>query len=139
MMFSFKWRMMWELGTQRKSVLKRIRKIYPKIPLVQLIGESSWFNNGVDYKVMQTTEGLQQIATYAQGIGPWCFDRAAITRGASLDFSIRTDGMGLGLGHPSSCLAPSSQSCAPEPTWTLLHTIETTPNTTEYWTHLAKR
>ena len=53
------------------ETLKRIRKVYPKIPLVQLIGESTWFNNGVDYKVMQTKEGLQQIATYAQGIGPW--------------------------------------------------------------------
>ena len=42
-----------------------------KIPLVQLIGESSWFNNGVDYKAMQTKVGLQKISTYAQGIGPW--------------------------------------------------------------------
>ncbi len=53
------------------ETLKRIRKMNPNIPLVQLIGESSWFNNGVDYQSMQTPKGLQKIATYAQGIGPW--------------------------------------------------------------------
>jgi len=53
------------------KTLKRIRKMNSNIPLVQLIGESSWFNNGVNYKVMQTKVGLQEIATYAQGIGPW--------------------------------------------------------------------
>ena len=53
------------------ETLKRIRRMHPKVPLVQLIGESSWFNNGVDYKVMQTKEGLKKIADYAQGIGPW--------------------------------------------------------------------
>tara|TARA_B100000683_G_scaffold256125_1_gene276355 strand:- start:251 stop:1282 length:1032 start_codon:yes stop_codon:yes gene_type:complete len=53
------------------ETLKRIRKMKPNIPLVQLIGESSWFKNGVNYKEMQTREGLQKISTYAQGIGPW--------------------------------------------------------------------
>ena len=53
------------------ETLKRIRKMNPKIPLIQLIGESSWFNNGVNYKEMQTREGLQKISNYAQGIGPW--------------------------------------------------------------------
>ena len=53
------------------KTLQRIKEMNLNIPLIQLIGESSWFKNGVDYKAMQTKEGLQKISTYAKGIGPW--------------------------------------------------------------------
>jgi len=42
------------------------------LPLIQLIGDNSWGEDGgVDYEAMLTAEGIQRIATYAQGIGPW--------------------------------------------------------------------
>jgi glycerophosphoryl diester phosphodiesterase len=53
------------------KALKRIRKMNKTIPLVQLIGENSWFKSSVDYNVMRTEKGIQEISTYANGIGPW--------------------------------------------------------------------
>jgi len=42
------------------------------LPLIQLIGENSWGEDGgVDYEAMQTAAGLADVATYADGIGPW--------------------------------------------------------------------
>ena len=43
-----------------------------RLPLIQLIGENSWLEDGnVDYDYLKTTEGLADIASYADGIGPW--------------------------------------------------------------------
>ena len=43
-----------------------------ELPLIQLIGENSWNEDGgVDYDAMRTRQGIQRIAQYAQGIGPW--------------------------------------------------------------------
>ncbi|MEE2742881.1 MAG: glycerophosphodiester phosphodiesterase [Bdellovibrionota bacterium] len=53
------------------KTLKRIRKMNKTIPLIQLIGENAWFNNSVDYSKMRTEKGLQEISTYANGVGPW--------------------------------------------------------------------
>lgn len=42
------------------------------LPLIQLIGENNWGEDTEsDYDYLQTTQGLAEIATYAQGIGPW--------------------------------------------------------------------
>ena len=42
------------------------------LPLIQLIGENAWGEDGgVDYDIMKTDAGLASIATYADGIGPW--------------------------------------------------------------------
>jgi glycerophosphoryl diester phosphodiesterase len=38
--------------------------------LIQLIGENDWGESDTDYEFLRTPEGLQQIAGYADGIGP---------------------------------------------------------------------
>ncbi len=55
------------------ETLKRVRhELKAKLFLVQLIAENAWNETpGVDYTVMLTTEGIKEIATYANGIGPW--------------------------------------------------------------------
>lgn len=43
-----------------------------RLPLIQLIGENSWSEDGnVDYDHLKTSDGLAEIASYADGIGPW--------------------------------------------------------------------
>ena len=42
-----------------------------KVPLIQLIAQNSWGESSADYSAMLTQEGLEHIASYAQGIGPW--------------------------------------------------------------------
>ena len=42
------------------------------LPLIQLIAENSWGeDSAVDYDYLQTAAGLKDIASYADGIGPW--------------------------------------------------------------------
>ena len=42
------------------------------LPLIQLIGENNWGEDSeVDYDYLQTPDGLTEVASYAQGIGPW--------------------------------------------------------------------
>ncbi len=54
------------------SELKRIRvELGAKLKLVQLIGENDWQESDTDYNALRTSAGLAEIATYAQGIGPW--------------------------------------------------------------------
>jgi glycerophosphoryl diester phosphodiesterase len=51
--------------------LLRIRnELNSHLKLVQLIGENSWNEADTDYEQMQTAEGLRQVASYANGIGP---------------------------------------------------------------------
>ena len=52
--------------------LKRLRlEFQTKLKLVQLIGENRWRLSEADFKQLRTVEGLAEIATYAEGIGPW--------------------------------------------------------------------
>ena len=52
--------------------LKRIRfKLGSKLKLVQLIGENDWQESDTDYDRLKTSEGMSEIANYADGIGPW--------------------------------------------------------------------
>jgi len=42
------------------------------LPLIQLIGENSWGeDSAVDYDYLRTPKGLDYVASYAQGIGPF--------------------------------------------------------------------
>lgn len=42
------------------------------LPLIQLIGENDWNEDGgTDYEAMRTDAGLDEVARYAAGIGPW--------------------------------------------------------------------
>ncbi|KAA1189699.1 glycerophosphodiester phosphodiesterase [Pseudohalioglobus sediminis] len=42
------------------------------LPLIQLIGENDWQEDGgMDYDAMRTESGIQRVAAYASGIGPW--------------------------------------------------------------------
>lgn len=42
------------------------------LPLIQLVGDNSWQEPpGVDFDFMRTDEGLDDVASYADGIGPW--------------------------------------------------------------------
>lgn len=55
------------------ATLQRLHKEFAtKLPLIQLIGENSWGEDSkVDYTFLQSPAGLDHIASYAQGIGPW--------------------------------------------------------------------
>jgi glycerophosphoryl diester phosphodiesterase len=47
-------------------------ELHTVLPLIQLIGENSWQEDGaIDYEAMRSDEGLDRVAEYADGIGPW--------------------------------------------------------------------
>lgn len=74
------------------------------LPLIQLIGENAWQEDGgVDFDALRSNEGLDAIADYAVGIGPWMMQ---IYRGANdvgepqlTDLVARAHARGL-LVHP---------------------------------------
>lgn len=52
--------------------IKRLRtELDTRLPLIQLIGENDWQESDTDYSYLQSAQGLEQVAHYAQGIGPW--------------------------------------------------------------------
>jgi glycerophosphoryl diester phosphodiesterase len=52
--------------------LKRARKdLGSELRQVQLLGENNWGEAETDYDLLRTPAGLRQVATYADGIGPW--------------------------------------------------------------------
>jgi len=52
--------------------LQRIRDaLGSDLKLVQLIGDNAWGESNADYDAMRTPAGLDAIARYADGIGPW--------------------------------------------------------------------
>jgi len=55
------------------ATLRRLREDFATpLPLIQLIGENAWGEDGDnDYDWMRTPAGLDAVAGYAQGIGPW--------------------------------------------------------------------
>ena len=54
------------------KLLQRARfDLATELKLVQLIGENSWQESDTDFDYLQTAEGLDTVAKYAQGIGPW--------------------------------------------------------------------
>ncbi|MFT7259115.1 MAG: glycerophosphoryl diester phosphodiesterase [Glaciecola sp.] len=54
------------------ETLKRLKNEFKvSIGLVQLIADNSWDESSADYDHMQTKQGLEEVAKYASGIGPW--------------------------------------------------------------------
>jgi glycerophosphoryl diester phosphodiesterase len=55
------------------AVLKRLRhELGTTLPLIQLIGDNRWGEDGgVDFDWLQSDAGLDDITSYAEGIGPW--------------------------------------------------------------------
>ncbi|GAB5559760.1 MAG: glycerophosphodiester phosphodiesterase [Synoicihabitans sp.] len=84
--------------------LRRLRyELKVTLPLIQLIGLSSWNHENADYDAMLTPEGLTEIAVYAQGIGPHLeqvFDHLESTEPPTLT-SLVPDARAVGLQiHP---------------------------------------
>ena len=51
---------------------KRLRQeLHLKTSLVQLLAENDWGESATDYDFLKTEQGLMEIATVADGIGPW--------------------------------------------------------------------
>ena len=65
--------------------VKRIRETLGyKGKVVMLIGENDWGESDTDYDWLRTQEGMQQVALYADGIGPWLghlLDKEAMAKG----------------------------------------------------------
>ena len=57
------------------------------LKLVQLIGENSWQECAADFDYLQTEKGLQSIARYADGIGPWLMQVVRVRKGKNTDIS----------------------------------------------------
>lgn len=55
------------------KTLQRLRhELKTQLPLIQLIAENSWLEDGDnDYDYLRSPQGLAEIASYADGIGPW--------------------------------------------------------------------
>lgn len=54
------------------KTLRYLRKdLKTSLRLVQLIAENSWGEAKTDFSAMRTEAGIRDIATYADGIGPW--------------------------------------------------------------------
>jgi glycerophosphoryl diester phosphodiesterase len=54
------------------SEIKRLRqKLGAKVKLVQLIADPSWEESTTDYNYILSPAGLNEVAKYADGIGPW--------------------------------------------------------------------
>jgi glycerophosphoryl diester phosphodiesterase len=52
--------------------LQRLKlEFQTKIPLVLLLAENSWNESTTDYEQIMTPDGLKQVATFVDGIGPW--------------------------------------------------------------------
>jgi len=74
---------------------------------IQLIGDPSWDDaNAADFAAMLTTEGLTDIATYAQGIGPWINQLFEAGTAVPNGLSERAHEQGL-LIHPYTLRADS--------------------------------
>ena len=54
-----------------KEVLRLRIELGCQLKIVQLIGENDWGESDTDYDVLKTADGLRQIATVADAIGPW--------------------------------------------------------------------
>jgi len=57
------------------------------LKLVQLIGDKSWADSDTDFDFLQTEKGLQAIARFADGIGPWLMQIVSIRDGKITDIS----------------------------------------------------
>lgn len=80
--------------------LKELRIAFQdSVNLVQLIGRNSWNMSNTDYSLLKTNDGLAQIASYADGIGPWIPQVIDMKKGRKTDLIERAHAHGL-LVHP---------------------------------------
>lgn len=87
------------------ATLRYLRKdLQTPLPLIQLIADSSWGeDSAVDYDFLQTPAGLDQIAGYADGIGPWLMQiyRGRDTQGKAIFSPLVAEAHARGLlVHP---------------------------------------
>ena len=57
------------------------------LKLVQLIGENSWQESATDFDYLQTERGLQAVARFTDGIGPWLMQVVSVQDGEITDIS----------------------------------------------------
>ena len=57
------------------------------LKLVQLIGDKSWLESDTDFEYLQTEKGLQAVARFADGIGPWLMQVVSVQDGEITDIS----------------------------------------------------
>lgn len=70
------------------GTLKRLKfELGTGLPLIQLLAENIWQESTADYEWLKSAKGLDEIATYAVGIGPWINQ---IVTGRDADGSLRT-------------------------------------------------
>ncbi len=79
------------------------------LPLIQLIGENAWAEDGaVDFDAMRSDAGLDAVAEYADGIGPWIMQlyRGRNEQGDAVlsDLAARARSRGLAV-HPYTARA----------------------------------
>lgn len=73
------------------QTLQQLRgQLKTPLPMIQLIGENSWGEDSkVDYDYLRTPDGLDYVASYAQGIGPF-LPHIYLGRSASGDARLST-------------------------------------------------
>jgi glycerophosphoryl diester phosphodiesterase len=87
------------------AVLRRLRhELRTPLPLIQLIGDNAWVEDrSVDFDALRSDDGLDDIATYADGIGPWLMQlyagRDAAGNARLTDLAERAHARGL-VVHP---------------------------------------
>ncbi|MCR9105239.1 MAG: glycerophosphodiester phosphodiesterase [Gammaproteobacteria bacterium] len=55
-----------------KPLIRLKHEFQSPLPRIQLIADNSWGeDSALDYDVLRSTAGLDHVATYADGIGPW--------------------------------------------------------------------
>ncbi|WP_395342235.1 glycerophosphodiester phosphodiesterase [Ningiella sp. W23] len=82
------------------AVLKRLRfDMGAKFKMTQLLASNSWDLNQVDYELLTSDEGLRNIASYAQAIGPWIPKVIDINTDTSTGLVQRAQKHGLAV-HP---------------------------------------
>ena len=70
------------------ELLQRARfELATGLKLVQLIGENSWQESDSDFDYLQTAEGLDAVAKYADGIGPWLLQLVHVQTDGSMGVS----------------------------------------------------
>lgn len=81
---------------------KRLRQqLGLKAPLIQLIAENDWQESDTDYNYLKTTQGLAEIATFAEGIGPWIPQVLSLKNGQYLSTGYAEQAQNAGLlVHP---------------------------------------
>lgn len=95
---------------------KRLRReLNTSLPLIQLIGENDWGESPTDFQAMLTAAGMEAVARYADGVGPFFEQLYTIEDGRPVSSGVveKAHESGL-LVHPytfrSDSLAPGFSS-----------------------------